>query len=62
MGSNLNNEKWSEEEVLKKLKEKMEQAVQELSKACYNYDCNLRDSLYISAIKKVLDAEKKRGH
>lgn len=57
---NLNNEKWSEEEVLKKLKEKMEQAVRELSKVCYNYDCNMRDSLYISAIKKVLDAERKR--
>src|SRR3989338_1054254 len=57
---NLNNEKWSEEEVLKKLKEKMEQAVQELANACPNYDCNMRDSLYISAIKKVLDAERKR--
>lgn len=57
---NLNNEKWSEEEVLKKLKEKMEQAVQDLSKSCPNYNCSMRESLYISAIKKVLDAERKR--
>lgn len=56
---NLKNERWSEEEVLKKLREKMEQAVTELSKVCYNYNCNMRESLYISAIKKVLDAERK---
>lgn len=57
---NLENKYWSEDEVLKKLEEKMLYAVKDLYNACYRFNCNMREALYISAVKRILDAEKAR--
>src|SRR3989338_1789450 len=53
---------WSEKEVLEKLKAYMANAVKELSKVCTDFKCDMRESLYIDAIKKVLEAERLRGN
>lgn len=58
---NSMNYYWKEEKVLKKLEEYMTTAVGELEKTCRNYKCVMRDGLYISAINKVLRAERLRG-
>ncbi len=53
---------WSEQEVLDKLKKYMTDAVKELSKVCTDFRCDMRKSLYINAIKKILEAERLRGN
>ena len=53
---------WSEKEVLDKLKIYMTDAVKGLSKVCTDFKCDMRESLYIDAIKKVLEAERLRGN
>ncbi|MBI2649977.1 Glu/Leu/Phe/Val dehydrogenase [Candidatus Woesearchaeota archaeon] len=53
---------WSEKEVLDKLKTYMTNAVKELSKVCTDFKCDMRKSLYINAINKVLEAERLRGN
>ena len=53
---------WSEKEVLDKLKTYMSNAVNELSKVCTDFKCDMRKSLYINAIKKILEAERLRGN
>ena len=53
---------WSEKEVLDKLKTYMTNAVKELSKVCTDFKCDMRKSLYIDAIKKILEAERLRGN
>ena len=53
---------WSEKEVLDKLKIYMTNAVNELSKVCTDFKCDMRASLYINAVKKILDAERLRGN
>ena len=53
---------WSEKEVLEKLKTYMTNAVKELSKVCTDFKCDMRESLYIDAIKKILEAERLRGN
>jgi len=58
---NSMNYYWSKEEVLKKLEEYMTKAARELEKTCGNYKCVMRDGLYISAINRILHAERLRG-
>ena len=53
---------WSEKEVLDKLKIYMTNAVKELSKVCTDFKCDMRKSLYINAINKILEAERLRGN
>ncbi len=53
---------WSEQEVLDRLKKYMTDAVKELSKVCTDFKCDMRNSLYINAIKKILEAERLRGN
>ena len=53
---------WSEQEVLDKLKKYMTDAVKQLSKVCADFRCDMRKSLYINAIQKILEAEKLRGN
>lgn len=53
---------WSEAEVLEKLKAYMTNAVKALSKVCIDFKCDMRKSLYIDAIKKILEAERLRGN
>lgn len=59
---NSQNFYWSEKEVLDKLKTYMTDAVKELSKVCTDFRCDMRKSLYINAIKKILEAERLRGN
>ena len=53
---------WSEKEVLERLKAYMTDAVKELSKVCTDFKCDMRASLYLNAVKKILDAERLRGN
>src|SRR3989338_2580555 len=53
---------WSEKEVLEKLKTYMANTVKELSKVCAAFKCDMRKSLYINAISKILEAERLRGN
>ena len=59
---NSQNFYWSEKEVLDRLKTYMTNAVKELSKVCTDFKCDMRKSLYINAINKILEAEKLRGN
>lgn len=59
---NSTNFYWSEKEVLDKLKTYMGNAINEISKVCADFKCDMRKSLYINAIKKILEAEKLRGN
>ena len=52
---------WEESEVVKKLEEYMVKATKNLEKSCKNFKCNMRDTLYIMAIDKILKAERLRG-
>ncbi len=53
---------WSEKEVLEKLKVYMIEAVKGLSKVCLDFRCDMRTSLYINAVTKILEAERLRGN
>jgi glutamate dehydrogenase/leucine dehydrogenase len=59
---NSQNYYWTEERVLERLKDYMTKAVRELSKVCTDFRCNMRSSLYINAVKKILEAERLRGN
>jgi glutamate dehydrogenase/leucine dehydrogenase len=59
---NSQNYYWTEERVLERLKDYMTKAVKDLSRVCDHFRCNMRSSLYINAVKKVLDAERLRGN
>lgn len=58
---NSMNYYWEEEEVREKLEKVMIKAVKEMEETCTDYSCDIRTALYISAIKKILAAEKMRG-
>ncbi len=53
---------WSEKEVLERLNSYMTDAVKELAKVCTDFKCDMRASLYLDAVKKILDAERLRGN
>jgi len=59
---NLSNRYWKEEVVLRRLKDKMVEAVRKLSSVNRDFKCDLRESLYITAIKRILRAERYRGN
>ena len=59
---NSMNYYWSEEDVLEKLKNYMINPVKELEKVCTNFRCDMRQSLYVNAVKKILEAERLRGN
>ncbi len=50
---NINDEKWTKEEVFKKLKEKMENATNQVLKAKEKYKVTLREAAYIVALKRI---------
>lgn len=58
---NSMNYYWEEDEVKQKLEKVMVNAVKNLERVCFEYKCDIRTSLFISAIKKILAAEKMRG-
>jgi glutamate dehydrogenase (NADP+) len=57
---NLKNESWEEEDIKIKLKERMVSAFTQLWESYSANDFDFRTTTYLHAIKKVLDAEKKR--
>ncbi len=59
---NSQNFYWSEKLVLERLKIYMTDAVKALSKVCTDLKCDMRESLYINAVKKILEAERLRGN
>ena len=48
--------------MLERLKTYMTDAVKELSKVCTDLKCDMRASLYLNAVKKILEAERLRGN
>src|SRR3989338_5431737 len=54
---NSMNYYWSEEDVLEKLKNYMINPVKELEKVCTNFRCDMRQSLYVNAVKKIRSEE-----
>ena len=62
MFQNSMNFYWSEKEVLDRLKTYMSDATKELAKVCTDFKCDMRASLYLNAVKKILDAERLRGN
>jgi glutamate dehydrogenase/leucine dehydrogenase len=57
---NMNNEKWSEEEVFKKLEKKITKAFDEVYSICKSRSCDIRNASYILAIERIVEAEKKK--
>lgn len=58
---NLSGEYWPEEKAFEKLKEKITTAFDAVYSTCQTKNCNLRESAYVIAIRRILEAEKKRG-
>ncbi len=58
---NQHDEKWEADAVKEKLKAKMVEAFTQLWHAHQGKDYTFRTTAYIHAIKKILDAERKRG-
>lgn len=50
---NIHNQKWSKEDVFKKLQRKMEKATQEVFLTKNKFSTNLRDAAYIVALKRI---------
>jgi glutamate dehydrogenase/leucine dehydrogenase len=53
---------WDENDVLEKLKSHMANAVKDMAKTCSDFKCDMRQSLYLLAIRRILEAEKLRGN
>ena len=58
---NLGNESWSEEEVAEKLKQKMTLAYESVAMEAKRRGSDMRTAAYEFAVRRVLDAERKRG-
>lgn len=50
---NINDEKWEKEKVLKRLKDKMEKAVEQVLKVAKEYKTSLREAAYILALRRI---------
>jgi glutamate dehydrogenase/leucine dehydrogenase len=50
---NMHNEKWSKEEVLNKLREKMTEAADHIYQLAQEKNVTLREAAYISALKRI---------
>ena len=59
---NLNNEYWPEEKVLRKLKEIMIIAFNDVYALCHQESCRMRRAAYQLGVKRVLHAERLRGN
>ncbi len=55
---NIHNEKWTKEEVFKKLKIKMEKSTEEVFKISKKYKCSLREAAYILALQRITKENK----
>jgi glutamate dehydrogenase/leucine dehydrogenase len=59
---NLNNDYWEENIILKRLKEAMVTAFNDIYTLCKKENCNMRRGAYLIAIKRILNAERLRGN
>lgn len=59
---NLNNEYWPEEKVLRKLRDIMITAFNDVYGLCHEESCRMRRSAYQLAVKRILHAERLRGN
>lgn len=59
---NLNNEYWPEEKVLRKLKDIMITAFNDVYELCHQESCRMRRAAYQLAVKRILHAERLRGN
>ena len=59
---NLNNEYWPEEKVLRKLKEIMITAFNDVHSLCHQENCRMRRAAYQLGVKRILHAERLRGN
>ncbi len=59
---NLNNEYWPEEKVLRKLKDIMITAFNDVYSLCRQESCRMRRAAYQLGVKRVLHAERLRGN
>jgi|Deesub1362A_J573_1020465.scaffolds.fasta_scaffold00016_231 glutamate dehydrogenase/leucine dehydrogenase len=59
---NLTGDYWSEDRIVKRLKEIMTTAVREVYGQCEPLNCNMRVSAHYLAVKRILRAEKLRGN
>lgn len=50
---NINDEKWTKEKVLNKLKGKMEKAVEDVLEVSKKYETSLREAAYILALQRI---------
>ncbi len=55
---NIHNEKWTKEEVFKKLKEKMELSAEDIYKTSLEYKVSLREAAYIVALRRIEKEDK----
>jgi glutamate dehydrogenase/leucine dehydrogenase len=59
---NMKGEHWAKEKVFKKLEDKITESFEKILSACQLEKCNFRKSAYVVAIKRILNAERKRGN
>jgi glutamate dehydrogenase/leucine dehydrogenase len=59
---NLDGDTWAEEKVLKKLKQTMIQAFNDVHGHCRETRCRMRTAAYQLAVKRILNAERLRGN
>jgi len=59
---NIKGEKWNEDKVLEKLKEKMEKAFENIDNYVHKYGMDYRTAAYLYSINKIMKAEEKRGN
>jgi glutamate dehydrogenase/leucine dehydrogenase len=57
---NIHNLKWTKEQVFAKLEKKMAQVTKEVIETSKKYNCSLRDSAYIVALKRIEEKWKKQ--
>lgn len=58
---NLHREHWTEEEVNRKLEEKMVKAFKDVLEIARKHDVSMADAAFILAISRVADAHEKLG-
>jgi len=61
-GQNLEGGVWAEEKVLRKLKQMMIHAYNDVRGLCREARCRMRTAAYQLAVKRILSAERLRGN
>lgn len=54
---NLHNQKWTKEDVFKKLKRKMEKATENVFETSREFNVTLREAAYLVALKRIAEAQ-----